>query len=101
MDPILLQVLNALTAAANAALGAVKMGADAGIQSVSTQVPKLSDEGLDLLENVVAPKLDVPAPIIAYFKSENAQIEAPVDAFAEAELSLLKARVDSLIPSSV
>jgi len=79
------------------ALSFLKPAADAVITGVVSDVPTLSADGLNFLENVVAPKLDVPASVIALATAANSTIEATVDPFAVAELELLKARVDALL----
>lgn len=79
------------------ALNFLKPVADGLIANVEAQVPKLGDEAVQMLENVVAPKFHVPAYVIAIAKSENTSFVQNLDKFAVAELELLKARVDAIL----
>ncbi len=84
----------------NEALSGLKTVVDSALTGASAEVPALSADALSFLENTVAPKLDVPAPIIAYFSTQNATVQAEVDPIAQAELAFLKARIDALFPAA-
>ncbi len=88
MNPVLAEALAFLAPAATA----VKAGLTA---EVASEVPVLSADAVNVLENVVAPKLDVPPYLIALAKGETPQIEAEANPFIEHELDLLIARIPS------
>jgi hypothetical protein len=86
-----------MSPALTAALAFLKPAADSLIGTTEAEVPTLDADAIELLENVVAPKLDVPPFLLTLAKTGNAGIEGSLNKFAVAELELLKSRVDGLL----
>jgi hypothetical protein len=67
--------------------------------AADSEVTKLTDEGLDVLTKVVAPKLDVPSYLLPLVTGEATTLASDFDHVAQAEIEMVVARAKALLPT--